>query len=121
MKIGELAERTGVPTRLLRYYEQQGLLAPDRAANGYRDYAEPLVGRVAQIRGLLDAGVPTRIIGSILPCLADPCTIRVADAPPELIATLQEHRDRMDAKITCLSRNRDAIDAYLAGVRNVTA
>jgi DNA-binding transcriptional MerR regulator len=119
MRIGELAERTGVPTRLLRYYEDQGLLAPDRSANGYRDYAEPLVDRVTQIRGLLDAGVPTRIIGQILPCLANPCTIRVADAPAELIATLEEHRDQMDARIACLTRNRDAIDAYLAEVRTV--
>jgi DNA-binding transcriptional MerR regulator len=53
MRIGELAERTGVPARLLRYYEEQGLLTPARAANGYRDYGEPLVDRVAQIRGLL--------------------------------------------------------------------
>ena len=118
MRIGELAARTGVPTRLLRYYEDQGLLAPDRAANGYRDYPETLVGRVTQIRGLLGAGVPTRIIALILPCLADPCAIRPADASPELLAVLEEHRDAMDAKIACLTRNRDAIDGYLRGIRS---
>ncbi|HLS46334.1 MAG TPA: MerR family DNA-binding transcriptional regulator, partial [Ornithinicoccus sp.] len=36
MKIGDVARRTGVAPRLIRYYEQQGLLAADRAANGYR-------------------------------------------------------------------------------------
>jgi DNA-binding transcriptional MerR regulator len=117
VKIGELAGRTGVPTRLLRYYEEQGLLAPQRAANGYRDYPEPFVDRVTRIRELLDAGVPTRIIAEILPCLADPCTIRVADAPAELIARLEEHRARMDARIACLTRNRDAVDGYLRGLR----
>ena len=60
MRIGELSERTGTPRRLLRYYEEQGLLVPDRTPNGYRDYAERTVDRVLQIRGLLEAGLPTR-------------------------------------------------------------
>lgn len=117
MRIGELARRTGVPTRLLRYYEEQELLSPDRTPNGYRDYAESLVDRVVQIRGLLDAGLPTKIIKQILPCLDDPCTIHVSGATPELIATLERERDQMDSRIRCLTRNRDAISAYLDAVR----
>lgn len=117
MLIGELASRTGVPTRLLRYYEEQGLLTPDRAENGYRDYAEGTVEQVTQIRGLLDAGLPTRIIKAILPCLDDAATIHVTDAAPELIASLECYRDQMDARIRCLARNRDAIDTYLSAVR----
>ncbi len=34
MRIGELAERTGASRRLLRYYEEQGLIQPSRRANG---------------------------------------------------------------------------------------
>lgn len=117
VRIGELAERTNVPTRLLRYYEEQELLTPDRAANGYRDYAESLVDRVVQIRGLLDAGLPTKIIRQILPCLDNPCTIHVTDATPDLVATLETEREQMDSRIRCLSRNRDAISAYLDAVR----
>lgn len=118
MRIGELSARTNVPTRLLRYYEEQELLDPDRAANGYRDYPESLVDRVVQIRGLLDAGVPTRIIKRILPCLDDPCSIHVSDATPELLADLEHHEAQMTAKIECLTRNRDAISAYLSAVRS---
>jgi Predicted transcriptional regulators len=118
MRIGELAGRTNVPPRLLRYYEEQGLLAPDRAVNGYRDYAECLVNRVVQIRSLLDAGLPTKIIKQILPCLDNPCTIHVSDAAPELIAILEEERERMDSRIRCLTRNRDAIGAYLDTIRD---
>jgi DNA-binding transcriptional MerR regulator len=117
VRIGELAERTGVPTRLLRYYEEQQLLNPDRAANGYREYAECLVDRVVQIRGLLDAGLPTKIIKQILPCLDNPCTIHVTDATPELIASLEDQREQMDSRIRCLTRNRDAISGYLDAVR----
>ena len=38
MRIGELAQRTGVTTRALRFYEDQGLLTARRSANGYRVY-----------------------------------------------------------------------------------
>jgi DNA-binding transcriptional MerR regulator len=39
MKIGELAERTGIPASTIRYYEREGLLPKaQRGANGYRVY-----------------------------------------------------------------------------------
>ncbi|GIG66452.1 MerR family transcriptional regulator [Phytomonospora endophytica] len=116
MRIGELSERTGTPRRLLRYYEEQGLILPERAANGYRDYAGYNVDRVVQIRGLLDAGLPTRIIKQILPCLDKPRAIYFPDATPEMIATLRGERERMDDRIRCLTRNRDAIGDYLDAV-----
>ncbi|MEW1835674.1 MerR family DNA-binding transcriptional regulator [Microbacterium sp. NPDC079995] len=37
MKIGEVTARTGIPQRMLRYYEEQGLLTSARAGNGYRE------------------------------------------------------------------------------------
>lgn len=117
MRIGELARRTNVPARLLRYYEGQGLLAPARTANGYRDYDESVVERVTQIRGLLESGLPIRAIKMILPCLDDPCTIHPSDIDPEVIALLEEQRELMDRRIRCLARNRDAISAYLDAVR----
>ena len=117
MKIGELAARTNVSARLLRYYEEQGLISPDRAGNGYRDYAEAQVDRVVQIRGLLDAGLPTKIIREIIPCLENPGTIHIKDATPELVATLEHERDQIDQRIRCLTRNRDAITSYIQAVR----
>ncbi|MCG3043861.1 MerR family transcriptional regulator [Streptomyces sp. S1A] len=117
MRIGELSERTGASRRLLRYYEEQGLIVSSRCANGYRSYGEATVDRVAQVRGLLDAGLPTRIIRQILPCLDKPRAIHFPDATPEMLATLEEERDRMTARIRCLTRNRDAITEYLEAVR----
>ncbi|MFI1400963.1 MerR family transcriptional regulator [Streptomyces sp. NPDC020681] len=116
MRIGELSERTNTSRRLLRYYEEQGLIISDRCANGYRNYDDRLVDRVLQIRGLLTAGLPTRIIKQILPCLDKPRSIYFPDATPEMIATLELERDRMTERINCLARNRDAIDAYLDAV-----
>jgi DNA-binding transcriptional MerR regulator len=117
MRIGELSERTGTPRRLLRYYEEQGLIVADRSPNGYREYDEYYVDRVMQIRGLLDAGLPTRIIKQILPCLDKPRIIHFSDATPEMLATLEHERDRMTERIQCLTRNRDSIADYLDTVR----
>jgi DNA-binding transcriptional MerR regulator len=117
MRIGELARRTDVPARRLRYYEDQGLLSPGRAANGFRDYADADVQRVTQIRGLIDAGVPTAIIRDILPCLDDSPSIHLVDPAPGIIAALERHHQQIDARIQCLARNRDAISRYLDATR----
>ncbi|SRR6266496_1939644 len=121
MRIGELSQRTGTARRLLRYYEEQGLIVPERSANGYREYGEYVVDRVKQIRGLLDAGLPTRIIKQVLQCLATPRVIHFSDATPEMIATLEHERDRMTERVKVLTRNRDAIADYLDAVRGSNA
>ena len=40
MNIGLASERSGLPAKTLRFYEEIGLVRPDRRANGYRDYAQ---------------------------------------------------------------------------------
>lgn len=40
MNIGEASERSGLPSKTIRYYEDIGLIRPDRRGNGYRDYAD---------------------------------------------------------------------------------
>ena len=118
MRIGELSTRTGVPSRMLRYYEEQGLITPTRLANGYRDYDERLVDRVGKIRGLIDAGIPTRIVTDILPCLGQPQTIVVENAEPGLVELLETERDRMTEKIEFLTHNRDALTNYLGALED---
>jgi DNA-binding transcriptional MerR regulator len=118
MRIGELADRTGTPRRLLRYYEEQGLIVPSRSPNGYRDYHEGYVDRVLQIRGLLDAGLPTRVIKQLLPCLnSETPAIHIPDPTPETIATLEHELERITQRIQCLARSRDAIADYLETTR----
>jgi len=53
LQIGEVAERTGVTQRTLRFYEEKGLLrSPSRMEGGFRLYSENDVRRVEQIRKL---------------------------------------------------------------------
>jgi DNA-binding transcriptional MerR regulator len=122
MRIGELSRRTGVPARLLRYYEEQDLLHPERDANGYRSYSSPDVYRVQQIRGLLDSGLTTEIIRRILPFLEDPDMIHLPAQclTAETAALLQREADRLQQRVECLTRNRDAIRAYLATVTSAS-
>ena len=113
MRIGELAKRTGVSRRLLRYYEEQGLVIPGRSANGYREYTESHVHVVEQITGLLDAGLPTRIIAQLLPCLDNSDSVYVPDVTTEMVATLRREQARLSERIAFLTRNRDAIADYV--------
>ena len=46
MRIGELARRSGVSVRALRYYEEQGLLRPERSRSGQLLFTEDAVERV---------------------------------------------------------------------------
>jgi DNA-binding transcriptional MerR regulator len=120
VRIGELSRRTGVPTRMLRYYEEQNLLHPERAANGYRSYDAAVVNQVQQIRGLLDAGLTTAIIREILPFLDSPDAIHPHPdcLTPEIAALLRREAERIQQRIDCLGRNRDALLAYLAAVQS---
>ena len=72
-----------------------------------------------QIAGLLDAGLPTRIIAQLLPCLDQPQTIYVPFVTPEMIATLRREQGRLSERIDFLTRNRDAIADYLDRVLSI--
>ena len=113
MKIGELSSRTGVPPRMLRYYEQQGLIAPSRADNGYRDYAEAQVDRVQRVRSLIRTGVPTRLISAVLD-LEEPDNGWTDSCSQELAETLAHELRTIEEKIACLQTSRGTITDYLA-------
>jgi DNA-binding transcriptional MerR regulator len=60
MTIGELAERTGVATSALRYYEELGLIPAPVRVSGQRRYPKSAVGLVGMILLLRDAGFSLR-------------------------------------------------------------
>jgi DNA-binding transcriptional MerR regulator len=113
MRIGALARRTGVSVRLLRYYEEQGLLAPVRQPSGYREYTEADVDTVRRIRALLAAGLNTRLIGRVLPCVADDPD-RIVPTCPELVDILRAERDRVAESISQLRGTQRILDTAIA-------
>lgn len=68
MYIGEFSKRTGVSQRLIRYYEEKGLLFPDRDRSGYRTYAEEDIQRLSLIRIYLSLGMKTEEAARLLSC-----------------------------------------------------
>jgi DNA-binding transcriptional MerR regulator len=119
MRIGELSRRTGVNAHQLRYYEAQGLLEPDRGANGYREYDENAVLRVKQIRHLLGAGLSTEDIAYLLPCA-------VGETPellgcPELLAAMRSRLRRLDDQLAKIAQSRSALADYIDAAERVPA
>ncbi|MGW0854612.1 MerR family transcriptional regulator [Streptomyces sp. NPDC002690] len=113
MRMKEMVRRTGVHERLLRYYEQQGLLAPDRLPSGYRIYGETDVETVRRIRSLLAAGLPTSLIAEVLPCVrAD--EDRLVPTCPDLVARLRQEHDRISGTIEELRASRTMLGAVIA-------
>ena len=48
MRVSELADRAGVTVRMIRHYENAGLLHAVRLPNGYRDFAPAAVDRTGR-------------------------------------------------------------------------
>ena len=108
MRIGELSARTGTSARSIRYYEEQGLLSSVRSGSGQRTYPEAAVDRVLLIRRLFDAGIGSRTMYDLLPCMSDP-SIRT----PWLTDRLRDERERIVAEIAELTATVAALDAVI--------
>ncbi|MEV4544080.1 MerR family transcriptional regulator [Micromonospora echinaurantiaca] len=113
MRIGELAARAGVSTRALRYYEEQKLLTAERSASGQRHYPESAVARVQWIQRLYAAGLPSRTVAGLLPCVFSPDSV----SAPEMLGKMSAERDRIDAKVADLVATRDKLDALIEAAR----
>src|SRR3954462_15232390 len=66
MTIGEAADRAGVATSAVRYYERRGLLAADTRRSGQRRYTEATLRRLIFIGMLKDAGLALDEIAGVL-------------------------------------------------------
>lgn len=108
MRIGEAAAAAGTTTKTLRFYEDRGLLpAPERAANGYRDYAGETITRLEFIRRGRVAGLTLAQISDILAVRdrgSAPCT-HVRDLLAGQLADL-------DAQIAELTALRAAVAEF---------
>jgi DNA-binding transcriptional MerR regulator len=109
MRIGELARRTGVTTRALRYYEEQNLLTAERSGSGQRHYPEAAVDRIRVIRQLYAAGLSSKTIAKLTPCVIE------GRATPELLQRLSAERDHLDRHIADLIHTRDRLDSVITG------
>lgn len=109
MNISDATKRTGLPPKTIRYYEDIGLITPDRAANGYRSFSDAMVhklGFVAQARAL---GFGIDECRDLLALWEDE-----ARASADVRAIAQSHLDEIGAKIQSLQ----AMQATLSDLVN---
>jgi DNA-binding transcriptional MerR regulator len=112
MRIGELSERTGISIRMLRYYEAEGLLSPDRTGAGYRHYGPSDEEAVHQIKTLSATGMTLSAIRDFLPCALK--ARGEFESCDELRVRLVQQIERVDRRMGDLVTSRRALEAILA-------
>lgn len=93
MKIKQVEELVGITSKNIRFYESQGLLTPERAENGYREYHQKNIDTLKKIKLLRKLGVSVEEIKAVL----------------EYDMTLEE----------CLERHKDALKKECANLANM--
>ena len=109
LTIGQLAERSGVATSALRYYETQGLIRSERTAGNQRRYARATLRRVAFIRSAQRVGLTLEEIAEALSTLPEGRTPTKSDWS----RLSHSWRPRIDAQIERLERLRDKLDGCI--------
>ena len=111
MRIGELAQQTGVSRETLRFYESLGLLQARRSSNGYRDYDSAVVLLVTYIRRAQSLGFSLQEIGRRLP------EIWQSPHPESMIAeVLQQKLGEIELRIAELTTLKLQLSEQLAQV-----
>ena len=118
MKIGELSRRTETSVRMLRYYEAEGLLAPVRMDNGYRDYGPMEEEIVRRIQLLGSAGLTLPTIGRFLSCVRSEGPICKPCA--DLRRTLASQMELIESRIDNLTKTRSILASFVAATNTVT-
>ena len=118
MRITEAARHAGTSPRMLRYYEAEGLLAPVRRDNGYRDYGAGEVLAARQIVALSHAGFPLSLIRTVLPCATENGALRACPSvAPELRRRLRDVEEQIDA----LASGAEVIRSLLDNLQDVAS
>ena len=106
--IGNFAKLTGLGIHTLRYYEHEGLIAPERNSSNRRCYSDKDLIWIEFIKRLKDTGMPIKEIRHYAKLRADgdptlsermEMLVQHRQALNEQIAQLQEHKIKLDEKI----------------------
>ena len=106
MNIGAAATRSGIPAKMIRYYETVRLLNPaGRAANGYRDYSDRDIEILRFVQRSRSLGFAVKDIGGLLALWRDR-----SRASSDVKAIARGHIDEIDKKLTELRSIRATLE-----------
>jgi len=96
MNIGAASKRSNLSTKTIRYYEEIGLLDPDRAANGYRDYSDQHLHKLQFIQRSRSLGFSIEECRHLLALYEDK-TRASADVKSLTKAKIEEIEEKIEA------------------------
>lgn len=94
MNISDAANRTGLPPKTIRYYEQISLVSPDREENGYRDFSDEDVQMLHFLKRARDLGFSIEDCRTLLGLYTDENRTSA-----EVKAIAAKHLKEIEAKI----------------------
>jgi len=112
MRIGDVAKRTGVSVDALRFYEERGLIKPQRTANGYRLYPQETLQLLGYIKLAQQLGFSLTEIGENLPLLWSTeggSSDHLAELFAQKIALLDERMAQMQALRNVLAERAEHV------------
>ena len=114
LTVKQVADRVGLPSRTVRYYDHIGLVrADDRSPTGYRLYGAEEAGRLLFVRQAKRLGFSLEEIRGLMAAAEGGCGATV----PELERLLEQKLAEIDAKIAELTALRSRLTDYRAGKR----
>lgn len=119
IQIGEVAERTGLSLRTIRYYEEVGLVVPSaRSAGGFRLYAEADVARLMLVRRMKPLGFTLEEMRQLLETLD---AVRDSDRDEaerrSAVTELQDFQSRAGARVEEARRQLDVAQEFAEQLR----
>lgn len=108
MNIGEAERRCGLPAKTIRYYEEIGLVRPDRRANGYRNYHAEDLHKLRFLQRARSLGFSVSECRALLSLYEDKNR-----ASADVKAIAQRHLGRIERKITELQSLQGALNALI--------
>jgi Cu(I)-responsive transcriptional regulator len=104
MNIGEVAERSGLPPKTIRYYEDIGLVRPQRSGNGYRAFRESDLHKLAFLGRARALGFSIEDCRTLLSLYEDE-----SRESAQVKAVAEEHLTAIDDKIAQLQSMRETL------------
>lgn len=108
MNIGDVAERSGLPAKTIRYYEDIGLVTPLRDTNGYRAFREAEVHKLAFLGRARAIGFTIEDCRNLLQLYEDASR---SSSEVKEIALL--HLERIDQKVADLREMRETLSTLI--------
>lgn len=108
--VGELAHATGLSVRMLRHWDEIGLVSPGRTVGGHRCYTSDEVTRLYQVLALRHMGLRLDQIAALL-----------TDTDPAPRDTLRSHLQRVEADLVARQALRDRLVEVLDALDTSTA